>query len=742
MAPLMYSNYSATVVVTSDTCSKDPEKDTSGQYVVDQLKSLKFSRVNKCIIEDEKEAIVKCIKTNLEDTSNLLLITVGGTGLCPRDVTPEATSSLYERNCTGIPTALHLASLRYSSHAALSRLTAGIVGNCLIVNFPGKLKACKECFACLDGFLEHALEQVIFDAEAIKLTHQNQDLAHIKLESSRDEKEVVQIKQEVLIEKIEQEKCLISLPASPSSVDTNWNKIEPSILNLDTSIRETKTSTKTTEKMSHTEFNLKSHVDQIKEESERLELEYTQDESKPKIPMSSYPYSFVDFDVALGILKDQSRGICQESGEIHIDSDESMHKLLGQIIAEDLYSKSLIPPCPVSTMDGYVVNIPENMKKYLASIATIHPRLLSDVEEFEELQKDPDQQSSFFCYQVNTGGRVPNSVNQNYIVVPFESTGPKTVKNLIPIYNSSKIKLNQYVRLSGSDIDYEDSLKAGAIIGPIELSLLISMGYKSLKVVRKPTIGVLSTGDELVNIHDHTSSNSNQVVDVNGPLLSSFFNSKGYPVVTCDIAKDNKHDLKSKMETLLFNCDILIITGGASMGTKDYVKEVVERIGGNIYFGGVHIKPGKPAAFATLRREGKKKFIFSLPGNPVSAYITSMVLVLPFIEYGIRNHLGVDLPISLSVIGELIKVEIGSIIDSIDDQSYEFDGRLEFVRAKFLVTGERKSFSPYLVTISIRQQSSRLMSLMDCDCLVVVDKSQKGLKFLVGQTYQALKVKS
>lgn len=688
--------------MTSDTCALDPSKDQSGQYVMDQLEAQGFT-VSKKIVEDDMIAITDCVRASLIFPGNVLTITVGGTGLCPRDVTPEATSVLYEKTCPGVSIALHMTSLRYSPHAALSRLTAGICGNCLIVNFPGKLKACKECFACLDGFLSHALEQVIYNPEAIKSTH---------------------------------EKQAIELPASNSALDGEFN-IQKLMSFSDLSLNSTELPLS-----SDTDFPL-AQQDQFPE-IEQDSIEKTLQQNIPYIEMiSELPatkqmsntasFPLMEYDSVLELMDTLSLSIDFKEVEVAFKSLETAYTVLGDTLCSDLHSRSLIPPFPVSTMDGYVINIPSVLKNFITSIKTVHANLLDTLEDFERAQKDPTTKNNFFCYQVNTGGRLPE---EDFAIVPVESSGPVTPKNTVPIY---EIKIDCYVRQSGTDVNYTDFLKAGTIIGPVELSLILSMGHKSVKVIKKPVVGILSTGNELVEFAVDTEIDG--VVDTNGPLLHSLFLTNGYPVIDGGISKDTPKDIFLKILKCLTKCDILVITGGASMGSKDHVKDVIKQIGGVIHFGRVNIKPGKPAGLASLEMEKKRKYIFTLPGNPVSAFITSIVLVMPFIKQGMRNHLGYDLPLTLSDVGQLITVKIGAILDAeCAHLPYEFEGRYEFLRAKLSEPTKENSIALNTVTISIKQQSSRMLNLKDSNCLVIIEPHLKGAKLLSGQTYPALKL--
>lgn len=675
--------YTAAVVVTSDSCYEDKTKDKSGLYVMSELMKLPYiDQVVKHIVPDDKDKIVALINSLLDSVE--LLITCGGTGLCPRDVTPEATQSLYHKSCPGIATLLMMDSIKKTPHAALSRLSSGIVESTLIVNFPGKLIACQQCFESLKVVLQHALEQVKFNPKSIKKTHLDQD----KTDVNNGMKQLI------------------------STNDDHTNYCKP--------IGDSST---------FTNHRVDSQADITKSTIKSM-------------------YKLVKYEDALEILKQHSTSVLINKAEVIFDGDKSLSAALGSTLADHVKSKTIIPETKVSTMDGYVLNLSQNMANKVKSIGSVHAKLVKNLEEFSRLRDE----NSFFCYQVNTGGSLPI---KNFAVIPFEDSGPSKFNGSIPIY---KIQPGRFIREIGSDMDLDYILKKGTKLGPVELVTLITMGHRSLHKLVKPTIGIISTGDEIVNPFGNTTYvNSNQVVDVNNSLLRLLFQMHDIPCIDCGLTKDNPKDILDIMRGSLDKCDVLIVTGGASMGTRDYVKGViVNELKGKIHFGRVDMKPGRPVSFATV--DGfRSEYIFSLPGNPVSAYITSLIMVIPFIKYSIIKYLGQEIPVSFSIIGTIITVEIGLILDlesSVDDKAYKFDGRLEFVRAKLLQSNDNNNMignrnikeehqtdkSRCLVSVSAKQQSSRLLSLMDFDCLIMVHPEMKGSRFLVGQTYQAVRL--
>ena len=718
--PTRTSRHKAVVIVTSDTCFKEPQKDESGRFVAHHLMGLDlFSQVLKLIVDDDFDRISNCLKKALEDHPSLL-ITIGGTGLCPRDVTPEATSALYERHCSGISTALHMTSLRYSPHAALSRLTAGIAKSCLIVNFPGSLKASKDCMSCLIGFLEHALEQVRFDVLAYQETHQKLHRPITRAQTPPNQiSSSVNISGDGSVE-VRENREFKDAEEPSSSTNLNFSQLTLEERIIVGSLN------KTTDGVEY-----KVYTPQKPANPASSELPQT---IKPLKTSSEYP--MIDYSQALDILGKFSHELLAERVEVSLSGFHKVHSLVGGVLASDLRTENPMPPYKASTMDGYVLNIPQALRNMLTTISTIQARLVQDLAHFQACQDEPGLASTFFCYQVNTGGRLPD---KNFAVIPVEKTGKISSNNLVPIHEARE---GVYIRDFGSDLSDDDVITAGTILGPVELSLIMAMGHRSILVYQKPSIGLISTGDELVDFFSTKTVDENVVVDTNSLMLRSLFSLKGYKVTNLGISKDDPKEILLKISDGIKMCDILVITGGASMGSKDHVKDVIVHMGGEIHFGRINLKPGKPVAFSSLILKGRRKFIFSLPGNPVSAYVTSLVLILPFIEFGLRNHFQTNKPLTMNYVGELIIIEIEKLIDG--EEPYEFDGRMEFVRAKFSPSGGyvANSCSPQKVTVSLKQQSSRLLSLKDIDCLILIDPSRKGSRFHVGQTYHALRLRN
>ncbi|KAI9828055.1 MAG: hypothetical protein M1832_003582 [Thelocarpon impressellum] len=200
------------------------------------------------------------------------------------------------------------------------------------------------------------------------------------------------------------------------------------------------------------------------------------------------------------------------------------------------------------------------------------------------------------------------------------------------------VKPGENAREIGSDVQAgETILRKGDEISSVggELGLLVSVGRREVQVYWRPVVGVLSTGDELVEHDDDKPLRPGQVRDSNRPTLLAAIRAAGFEAVDLGIARDQPGTLERTLRSALAMFSVIVTTGGVSMGELDLLKPTVERkLGGTIHFGRVAMKPGKPTTFATIPNKlpgsrGEDALLFALPGNPASALVTLQLFVLP-----------------------------------------------------------------------------------------------------------------
>uniref|UniRef100_A0A8C6V5P5 Gephyrin n=1 Tax=Neogobius melanostomus TaxID=47308 RepID=A0A8C6V5P5_9GOBI len=187
----------------------------------------------------------------------------------------------------------------------------------------------------------------------------------------------------------------------------------------------------------------------------------------------------------------------------------------------------------------------------------------------------------------------------------------------------------QDIRPIGHDIKRGECVLAkGTHMGPSEIGLLATVGVTEVEVQKFPVVAVMSTGNELLNPEDDL--HPGKIRDSNRSTLLATIQEHGYPTINLGIVGDNPDDLLNALNEGISRADVIITSGGVSMGEKDYLKQVMDiDLHAQIHFGRVFMKPGLPTTFATLDIDGARKLIFALPGNPVSAVVTCNLFVIP-----------------------------------------------------------------------------------------------------------------
>jgi molybdopterin molybdotransferase len=309
----------------------------------------------------------------------------------------------------------------------------------------------------------------------------------------------------------------------------------------------------------------------------------------------------------------------------------------------------------------------------------------------------------------------------------------------------ASIQKNKWVRPIGCDIAAGAIvLPRGHILDPVALGLLKQSGVETFKVKKRVRVGVLSTGNELI-LGSSTSTEVHQpgkIPDVNRPILLSLLSTFG----NCEAVDlgmerdDNVQAMAKTIDAALTTCDIILTTGGISMGETDIVEQVlVDHCGGTLHFGRLHMKPGKPTTFVTIpTMDGAKRLVFAMPGNPVSATVCTQLLVKPCLNLffqgcdPLTNTESVDVQLDRMVDHALIHPEIRATLT----HNIELDAvRPEYHRA----TIYQLPNGAYEATTTGVQRSSRLMSLRDAQGLLVLPEILNGkTTALKGEIYPVL----
>jgi len=284
---------------------------------------------------------------------------------------------------------------------------------------------------------------------------------------------------------------------------------------------------------------------------------------------------------------------------------------IGYVLAEDLVSEFDIPPFNKSAMDGYAV-----MANDVESI----PALLKFTGEISAGAFYRHKLKRGECVKIMTGAPVPENADT---VVMIEDTAER---------KNSRIEFPKPVT-KGSNICYKgEEVKTGTVVlgkgtrmrGP-EVCVAASLGKSKIKVFKKPKICIISTGNELLEQNENYESG--KIYNSNGPMISALLSHMNVTNNYLGIATDDEHDLTQKIEKGLA-ADILVLSGGVSVGDYDLVPEVLKRCGVETVFHKIAVKPGKPAFFGFK----DKTLVFGLPGNPVAVFLHFHISVKPAIE--------------------------------------------------------------------------------------------------------------
>jgi molybdopterin molybdotransferase len=278
---------------------------------------------------------------------------------------------------------------------------------------------------------------------------------------------------------------------------------------------------------------------------------------------------------------------------------------LGRVSSEDVHAPWDIPATDNSAMDGYAF-----------SLATLREHRLAEAGNIPAGTERTSPVAAGEAVRIMTGATIPPGCDT---VVPVENV--ERIGGAIRIVGD--VKPGAHIRKRGEDLRAgERAIVANAPLRPQEIGMLASLGKTSVRVYRRPRVCVLATGDEL--LEPGTMPGPGKIINSNSYGLAAQVVESGGEPVLLGIAGDDAGETREMIRAGMTG-DLLITTGGVSVGDRDCVKEAIVELGGEIKFWKVCMKPGKPVAFAIL--EGKP--VFALPGNPAAAMISFEVFVRP-----------------------------------------------------------------------------------------------------------------
>ncbi len=289
----------------------------------------------------------------------------------------------------------------------------------------------------------------------------------------------------------------------------------------------------------------------------------------------------------------------------------SLDEALGRVLAENVVSRINNPPLDNSAMDGYALIAAD-----IQSATPENPVKLEVVEEIAAGYTAKGALKPGQAMRIMTGAPIPPGTTAVLMQEDTEKDGTS-------ILCLDKADDQENIREAGEDVKVGESvLKKGTTLSPAHIGMLAVVGRSQIAVSQRPTVAILSTGDEILELDD--TPEGPQIFNSNGHMLAAQIKSAGGIPVYLGIARDTEEDLMEKFAWAL-KADIVVSSGGVSVGDYDLVKSSLQKMGQEMLFWKVAMKPGKPLAFGRIGETP----IFGLPGNPVSSFVSFEQFVRP-----------------------------------------------------------------------------------------------------------------
>jgi len=370
-----------------------------------------------------------------------------------------------------------------------------------------------------------------------------------------------------------------------------------------------------------------------------------------------------------------------------------------RVIGENIFSPRNIPSADNSAMDGYAVRHADTK-----SATKDKPLKLKIIEDIPAGKIAIKKIKKGEAARIMTGAVIPEGADS---VIRQEDT--QKDGRTVTIYITAK--KGEHIRFAGEDVRKgELVVKKGSVLRPAHIGMLAASGKAFISVYQKPRVAIMSTGDELVDIK--TNPGPGKIVNSNSYSLAAQVLECGGISVMLGIAKDRKTDLQNKFKTAL-DADLIISSGGVSVGDFDFVKNVMGEIGNAMHFWQVAMRPGKPLAFGAI--EGIP--LFGLPGNPVSAMVSFEQFVRPSL-LKMQGH------------KKIFRQTVKAVCT---EEFQKKAGFRHFIRAIV-----KKEKDKYVATTTGDQGSGILKSMVMANALIVMGENETRIKKGAQVTIQLL----
>ena len=370
----------------------------------------------------------------------------------------------------------------------------------------------------------------------------------------------------------------------------------------------------------------------------------------------------------------------------------SLLETVGRILAEDIVADVDLPDFPRAIVDGYALQgastfgASDGNPAYLTVTGSIA------MGESPKLSVGPGEAA-----RIATGGMLPQGANSVVMIEHTEAIDDATIE----VYRS--IAPGQNMIAIGEDIKKKSRvLKQGQMIRPQEAGLLAALGRRTVVVFQKPVIGIISTGDEIIPINE--TPRRGEIRDINTYTLAGLIHETGSQAISFGIVHDDFETLLEKCKLALDQCDMVLISGGSSVGTRDFTIDVLSALqDAKILVHGISISPGKPTILAKIQN----KAFWGMPGHVVSAMIVFSRVVRPFI----RHFSGqIHKPAKEHRLNAILTRNVAST-----------QGRIDFIRVRLRQEEDQLLADPVL------GKSGLISTMVFADGLVEIDINTEGL---------------
>lgn len=385
----------------------------------------------------------------------------------------------------------------------------------------------------------------------------------------------------------------------------------------------------------------------------------------------------INYSEALEIIKSEIEKLNLQTEEV--DLLESLNRIL----AEDVIADVDLPPFDNSAVDGYAIKFSERtLWNIIGEISAGNYSSLTLTENDAVL--------------ITTGSKLPLNADT---IIPIEDV--EVNGNKLSLKQNSFFKEGMNIRTQGNDLrKNEIAVHRFTKIDSKTIAVLASCGKEKVKVYSKLKAAILATGDELIPINQKPEGDKLRVSNIYS--IYAAMKEMNHEVINLGFAKDEKEIITQKIKKALeLNIDIIITTGGVSVGKYDFLKEIFEDQGVVEKFWKVNIKPGKPIYFGVFEKDNKRILVFGLPGNPVSSLVNFYVFIKPAIEFLFKQN------------------PLNKVKAVVQNNLKKKDGKRHFARGILF-----KENDEWKVTSEFSQSSGNLVEMSRANCLIEIEETK------------------